>query len=142
MVMQDRSSYNIEKNEPDPTYELLIEGSVAAGNPSGAFLSPGSKMSVSEEYPDTFYALHVNGDSMDGGPNPIPDGSIILVEKVEAVTPKNGSVGVFQIDGEAVLKLYEKKGRWPKLKSANPDFEDASMTEDTIYQARFVKILI
>ena len=77
---------------------------------------------------DSYFALHVRGDSMVGAG--ILDGDIIVVKKTPVC--RNGDIVVALIDDEATVKrIYKEKGYF-RLMPENPAYEPIIVEEVTI----------
>jgi DNA polymerase V len=96
---------------------------VKAGFPSPALDYSQSPLDFNEylvrNRPAT-YCLRVSGNSMIGAG--IFDGDIIVVDR--SITPVDGSIAVFAVDGEFTVKRFFRRNRQIILKAENPDYAD------------------
>ena len=77
---------------------------------------------------DSYFALHVRGDSMVGAG--ILDGDIIVVKKTPVC--RNGDIVVALIEDEATVKRFYKEKGYFRLMPENPAYEPIIVEEVTI----------
>lgn len=102
-VPRERASHNISIEEVIP---IPVYGKISAGQPLEMVenIIDYTYITAEEAKKGSFFALEVNGDSMD---KIIPNGSRVLVRKQEEL--ENGEIGVIVINGyDATIKRYER----------------------------------
>ncbi len=114
--------------EQEPTIEIPLLGSVAAGCPIEA-IEEHEYISVPKSLirRGQYFALNVQGQSMiDDG---ILDGDVIIVKKQNHAT--NGETIVASIDNEATVKKYYNKKNYIELHPANPTMSPFIVREES-----------
>lgn len=100
---------------------LRLLGTVEAGFPSPAEEELLDRVSLDRwlvTNPAATFLLRVTGDSMSGAG--ILPGDMVLVDR--ALTPKNGSIVIAEVDGVWTMKYFQKKGGRVTLVAANPNY--------------------
>ncbi|MFZ9595911.1 MAG: transcriptional repressor LexA [Bdellovibrionia bacterium] len=130
--------------------DIPILGMVPAGKPTEAFentlgylsvpsnLSRLSASSRGSEGPSSLYALKVKGFSMkDAG---ILEGDYVIVKKQSHA--ENGEIVVALLDGEATVKIFEKKSHSVRLLPANPEFSpiECSWDAENLIQGKVLSV--
>ena len=110
-----------------------IIGSIAAGVPISAqqdvhgYAVPADRVKAD-------FALRVKGDSMVNVP--ILDGDIVFIRQQPEV--ENGEIAAVQIDGEATLKRFYKRGDSISLVAENPDYAPMVYTAENCEEFRIL----
>ena len=115
-VLEDRPGYDTSEE----VSEVPLVGNVAAGAPllaaenfDGTIKVPASYLRNRE-----CFALHVNGDSMDGAG--ILDGDIAIIAKQPVA--ENGDIVVAMVDEAVTLKRFYRESNRVQLKAENPAY--------------------
>ena len=108
----------------EPLWLLQCETPIPAGFPSPAQDHIGPKIDLNKillPHPDCTYLARVRGNSMDGAPSHITDGSLMAVDC--SLKPQPGNIVVAAVDGEFTLKRLEKRAGIYWLVPDNPDHD-------------------
>lgn len=95
----------------------------AAANPNATFVV--ERELVRKEIPRRFWLrgaqiiARADGDSMDGGPNPIPNGALVYLKPTRSPRTAANKVALCRVDDGLYLKRFEKSGRTIRLISTN-----------------------
>tara|TARA_B100000029_G_scaffold156890_1_gene152139 strand:+ start:19 stop:699 length:681 start_codon:yes stop_codon:yes gene_type:complete len=120
-----------DSNAKNPSDEVPVLGSIAAGTPIEAIQNEVSRIPLPEniEKNGEYFGLKVKGNSMiDAG---IDDGDTVIIKK--ANTADNGKIVVALIDdNEAMLKRIRRKGKTIALESANRNYETKIFGPDRV----------
>jgi DNA polymerase V len=125
---------------PEPTQPSLnstelawVDGTVSAGFAGIADDYLEQRLDVNEylvRHPAATFLLRVRGDSMVGAP--IPDGSLIVVDK--ALEPTNGNIVVAVLNGEFTLKRLRIEGAQVSLVPENSAYPIRPITEADVFK--------
>jgi len=110
------------ENGADPTQEIPIVGTVAAGVPilSEENVEGTLKLDLSMlKKNKTYFAVRVRGDSMDGAG--IMDGDMAIIEKRNVVN--DGEIAVAVVDDAVTLKRFYRESSRIRLQSENPGYQ-------------------
>ncbi len=129
-IMKDSMKKRTIKLPSSDSCAVPLLGTVTAGLPITAIEE------VEEYIPvpnlrgnsDSYFALHVRGDSMVGAG--ILDGDIIVVKKTPVC--RNGDIVVALIEDEATVKRFYKEKGYFRLMPENPAYEPIIVEEVTI----------
>lgn len=121
--MEDESRFLAETREaPEPKVIPLFLSPAAAGIASPIMGEDYEDYTLKPENPQgSMFAVKVQGDSME--PH-FPDGSVVFCNKDPL---QDGDIGVFAVDGGAVVKQYHKAGGIVYLFSLNRKRQDADV---------------
>ena len=115
---------------PGPHFHTVpMLGTVTAGFPSPAEEELADTMSLDEfliTNKEATYILKVNGESMMGAGS-LP-GDMLLVER--GAEPRDGDIGIAQVDREWTIKFFRTRGRMVFLEAAHQDFKPIYPTEE------------
>ena len=114
--------------DTDDTSFPLFESSIAAGFPSPAEEYIDTHLNLHElmiDHPTSTFFIRVQGDSMTG--KGIYNEDILVVDR--SLTPQSGSVVVAILDGDFLVKTWEKGTTHHLLRSANPRYPDIRINE-------------
>ncbi|MDI5921162.1 translesion error-prone DNA polymerase V autoproteolytic subunit [Halomonas sp. LR5S13] len=98
-----------------------------SGFPSPAEDYVGRTLDLNERLvkrPSATFFMSVKGDSMDGFG--IQDGDTLVVDR--SIDPRPGHILVALVDGEVIVKRYEKRHGRPLLCSGNPRYAPIPLT--------------
>lgn len=73
---------------------------------------------------DADYAVKISGQSMEPD---ILDGDVVLVKETEELL--EGDIGIFNVDGDAMCKIYTKKNKLAVLVPINEEFNSIEVNE-------------
>ena len=109
--------------------QWLIEQGVSAGFPSPADDFKEIRISLDSELvrnkDATFYA-RVSGESMiEAG---LDDGDLLVIDR--SLSPENGKIAVFLVDGEFTVKRILKKGGKLYLKPENKNYKEIEIKNE------------
>jgi DNA polymerase V len=114
---------------------------IHAGFPSPAMDYVQERISLDDlliKNPASTFIADVEGDSMTGAF--VPDKARLVIDR--SITPQNGSMVVAVVNGEYVLRKYQKSGDKVILRPANAKYHPITITEDMDFQVWGVVIHI
>ncbi len=106
---------------------------ISAGFPSPAEHYLAGRLDLNEKivkHPTSTFYVYVEGDSMIG--EHIHDGDVLVVDRAEE--PRHGSIVVARINQEHTVKKLHQQGNCVRLCSANPDYPDIEITQETDWE--------
>lgn len=124
-TMPETSSRKTRK----PAEGIPIIGRVAAGVPLMAEENWEGELPLEASWlgQGTFFALHVQGDSMTGVG--IHNGDLALIRK--KATAEDGDIVLALLDDEATIKRFRYRGGRIWLKAENPDYKPIRVTKSS-----------
>lgn len=117
VIIDDGMSYSLATPAKDTSKEVMIIGTIAAGQPIEAIENPTESVRVtSAPTNQELYALRVQGDSMveDG----IFDGDIVVIKKQDSAENGQTVVAIIDDNRATLKKLYREKDGF-RLQPAN-----------------------
>lgn len=128
-ALQEMGYLKKEDNQPralatiksEPTIEIPLLGSIAAGQPIEAIETPNETVALPRNEIGTSgrcYALRVAGNSMIN--EGIFDGDIVVIKKQETANDGQSVVAIIDENEATLKKFYRENGRF-RLQPANPD---------------------
>lgn len=134
MVAEPSESYGGQKSPKAPKpYEIPFLGCAAAGEQVEAPLD--DTISVEKPYPKGWFAVRVNGQSMEPT---LPDGALIVCEPKE-YTPGDGKVYVVSDGSGCSVKRFNRKRN--AFVSDNPAFPDMLPVGDVKLRGIVVEVI-
>jgi len=125
------------------TFEVKVEGSIAAGQPLELADEPGQVLEVTSDIADPhqdLYALQVLGESMVD--DLVADGDLVIVERQEEAIRGQMAVVHLQDRNEATLKRVYPQGERVRLQPAHPTMSPIyADARDVQVQGRVVVVI-